>query len=342
MHRKILDDSKSVESTFSHTPSKKPIHLFTFFRSAIFKNSLKLGLTIFFVVLVNRSLKKSDFKLILGQINLCLISVSLLFSGLSFYFQMERWREILKSQSLPSGIKIAAKSMFVGFFLAFLTPGGIGELFKGVGIFENRKTASVLAVMIDRFFVIFLTVVFGVVFAAIQFISYKQTVAGYFLIMLLLSIVLCCFAGFFLNQIVGKIPDYNFLKPIVNIIRMFTFNLHSLPLLRVIIFTALSHICLIIQTAVLFEMFGSTGFLKNCVIAGLSYAFMLFVPFLIANIGIREFSFSLFLKKLEMVSAIKPEAAVIAFGVSSLILISNVILPAFFGYLWMLKRPPQR
>jgi flagellar biogenesis protein FliO len=57
------------------------------------------------------------------------------------------------------------------------------------------------------------------------------------------------------------------------------------------------------------------------------------MPFFVANIGVRELSFSVFLKKLEAA----PQPAAIAFGVSGLILLINIILPAILGLIWMLK-----
>lgn len=311
--------------------------LFSLFKSTFFKSLLKLGLTAFFVILVNRNLKQNDFKLIIGQIDPFLVFLALIFSGLSFYFQLVRWQQILKSQSLPCHIRIAAKSMLVGFFLAFLTPGRVGEFFRGIGIFAHQRTVSILAVIIERFYGVFLTVVFGIISVVIQFFSFKTGTALYFEILLIVSFLLFCLAGPVLRVISGKIPDIKVLRPFFDITKLFSSRLHTLPSMQLIFLSALSQICLILQTAVLLGMFGSGNILKNCIIAGQSYALMLFMPFFVANIGVRELSFTLFLKKLETVSSSAPQAAAIAFGVSGLVLLINVILPAVFGLIWMLK-----
>lgn len=337
MHRKISKDCQGIRSENTPVLPAKPKPLFTFFKSTLFKSLLKLGLTAFFVILVNRNLRQNDFRLIMGQIDPLLVLVAFMLSGLSFYFQLVRWQQILKSQSLPCHIRIAAKSLLVGFFLAFLTPGRVGEFFRGIGIFAHQRTVSILAVIIERFYGVFLTVAFGIISVVIQFLSFKKGAALYFEILLIISFLLFCLAGPVLRMISGKIPDIKALRPLFDMTKLFASRLHTLPSMHLIFFSALSQLCLILQTAVLLGMFGSDNFLKNCIIAGQAYALMLFMPFFVANIGVRELSFSLFLKKLETVSSAAPQAAAIAFGVSGMILFINVILPAVFGLIWMLK-----
>ena len=337
MHSKISNDCQGIRSENTPVLPAKPKSLFTFFKSTLFKSLLKLGLTTFFVILVNRNLKQNDFRLIIGQIDLLSVLVALIFSGLSFCFQPIRWQQILKSQSMPCHIRIAAKSMLVGFFLAFLTPGRIGEFFRGIGIFAHQRTVSILAVIIERFYGVFLTVVFGIISVIIQFFIFKRSSALYFEILLVISFLLFCLAGPVLRMICGKIPDIKALRPLFDIAKLFESRLHTLPSIHLVFFSALSQLFLILQTAVLLGMFGSGNFIKNCIIAGQSYALMLFMPFFVANIGVRELSFSLFLKRLETASSSAPQAAVIAFGVSGMILLINVILPAVFGLIWMLK-----
>jgi hypothetical protein len=72
-------------------------------------------------------------------------------------------------------------------------------------------------------------------------------------------------------------------------------------------------------------MFGSRDFQANILAAGQSYAFMLFFPFFIANMGIREYAFGMFLG-----GALVPAA----FGASMGILAINIVLPALLGLGW--------
>lgn len=343
MQKQILDDSEE-------TQSKRPLcfpgnfkHHFRFLKKPFFKNSLKFAITIFFFWLVNRSLNQSDLRLILARIDFLPIFAALFFCVAGFYILILRWQFILKSQDLPSGIKVAAKTMFIGFFLAFLTPGRVGELFRGVGISGGRKTVSVLAVATERYFAVFLTIIFGGLSVIAQFIFYKVSISLFFMVSLILSFILFCYAGKILKLLSIKFQKFSFLRSILNSLQEFLSGLDSLPLMPIVACSTIAHLCLIFQTAILLDMFGSAEFLKNCIIAGEVYAFMLFLPFFVANIGLREFSFSIFLGKLETITEIKPEVGAVAFGVSTLILFMNIILPAILGFFLMfIERREQR
>ena len=93
------------------------------------------------------------------------------------------------------------------------------------------------------------------------------------------------------------------------------------------------HICLLAQTSLLLWTFGSNAFFFNMLAGGQAYVFMLFFPVFIANMGIREYSFGMFLGSAQST----PPAAglpAIAFGASMGILIINIILPAIIGLAW--------
>jgi len=80
-------------------------------------------------------------------------------------------------------------------------------------------------------------------------------------------------------------------------------------------------------------MFGSTKFVINLIIASESYLFMLFFPFFIANIGLREYSFMFFLNEF---STFFPHLLIpaTAFAISTVILLINIVFPAFIGLIW--------
>jgi hypothetical protein len=77
-------------------------------------------------------------------------------------------------------------------------------------------------------------------------------------------------------------------------------------------------------------MLGAKGWFTNCIVAGQAYMQMLFLPFFVANVGVREYSFGLYLRQLSGGNNVD----VIAFGVSGFILFVNIILPALVGLLW--------
>jgi len=83
-------------------------------------------------------------------------------------------------------------------------------------------------------------------------------------------------------------------------------------------------------------MFGAGSFPTTLIAAGQAYTFMLLLPFFIANIGLREYSFSLFITNITNAAA--PMAPYIgrgSFGSATLILLINIILPAALGLVWL-------
>jgi hypothetical protein len=98
-------------------------------------------------------------------------------------------------------------------------------------------------------------------------------------------------------------------------------------------YSVLAHGFLLAQTAVLLGMFGGGAVFAGALAGGQAYGFMLFFPFFIANMGIREYSFGMFLGHgPTALSAAGLSAA--AFGASMGILLVNIILPAIVGLGW--------
>lgn len=340
MQKTKLEDTDPVlsENSLGFNNKKK-----TFFSNSLIKNSFKFFITILFFILVNRSIKKNDFQIIISRIDLSLLLFSFLFGIFGFYFQILRWRDVLKSQNLPCSLNVSTRTMFTGFLLGFLTPGRIGELFRFVGCCPERKTVSVFAVALERFFAVLMTVVFGLISVSAQLLFYKISVSAYFFIALVLSFIFFAFAGkiiIYLNR--TMLCKISLFKSFFNSVNMMISGLSELPVKRIIGFSFLAQICLVIQTVLLLEMFGIGDYLKNFTIAAQAYAFMLFLPFFVANIGLREFSFTLFISQMAGVVLEKSEVSVIAFGVSNLILFMNIIIPAVIGLIWMFLWPEAR
>ena len=68
--------------------------------------------------------------------------------------------------------------------------------------------------------------------------------------------------------------------------------------------------------------------------AGQSYAYMLFLPFFVANAGLREHAFRLFLERLDPILNLHFQAYAIALGTAALVLIINIVIPAIGGLVW--------
>lgn len=304
--------------------------LFAFFQKLI-KNKkvnvlFRIAVTVFFFFLVNKSISQADLKQLLHTINPLVIMAVLLSGIMGFYLQVIRWKYILQSRQLPCNGCIPLKTMLWGNLLGFLTPGRVGELFRGIGIDPARKSDSVVAVFIDRLLAILLVVSTGVLFMFIQTTVLKISPPLIEIISLEILLSLAV-----ISIVIIKVSYFRSKKIVSKGLSLFSTIVHLLNM-KIVIVSILAHFFLILQTVLLFQMFGSPGWVTNSIIAGQSYLQMVFLPFSIANVGIREYSFGVFLKQ----TVAKEESELIAFGVSSLILFINIILPAFIGLIWII------
>ena len=88
------------------------------------------------------------------------------------------------------------------------------------------------------------------------------------------------------------------------------------------------------RSALALAMFGNAS-LTNAVIAvGQAYALMLFLPFSIANMGVREYAFGLYLVS-PAFGGSSPEG-IACLGASLTIMVFNMALPALAGVIWEL------
>ncbi len=304
--------------------------LFSFFQKLI-KNKkvnilFRIAITVFFFFLINKSISQADLKQLLHTIN-PLIVIAVLLSGIvGFYLQVIRWKYILQSRHLPCNGCIPLKTMLWGNLLGFLTPGRVGELFRGIGIDPARKSDSVVAVFIDRLLAILIVVLTGILFMIIQtvFLKISPPLIEIISLELLVSLII-------ISLVIINVGYFRTKKIVSKAISLLSAIVHLLNV-KIVTISILAHLFLILQTVLLFQMFGSPGWVFNSIIAGQSYLQMIFLPFSIANVGIREYSFGLFLKQ----TIANEESEVIAFGVSSLILFINIILPAFIGLIWII------
>ena len=96
-------------------------------------------------------------------------------------------------------------------------------------------------------------------------------------------------------------------------------------------YSVAAHGALLLQTAALLAMFGSRSLIVNAAVAAEVYAFMLVLPFFIANIGLREFTFGMMFASANIAFCSGLGRSSVALGVSTVILAINVVLPAVAG-----------
>jgi len=297
-----------------------------FFRNKTISIIVRILLTLIFFAIVNKSISAGDVAKLAKGINPGYLAIAFLLSMLGLYFQVARWKIVLKSVNLPHENLIPLKTMLWGNFLGFMTPGRIGELFRGTGTNPQRKGDSVLSVMIDRSIAIMMVLVSGCAGMVIQGVVYGKKLC------ILQSVALTVSGLLVLAVLFFRKSRNRSVKRVFDKLPILLQGLKNATDKRVILISVAAHACLIFQTAVLLLMFGLHDFVKNTVIAALSFTQMIFLPFSIANVGIREYSFGVY------ISMFSPEndAIGIAFGVSGIILFFNIIVPALCGLLWFM------
>jgi len=300
--------------------------LTAFFRNKTTSVIVRILLTAVFFAIVNKSISAGDITTLAGGINPVYLGIAFLLSVLGLYFQVARWKIVLKSVNLPYEKLIPLKTMLWGNFLGFMTPGRVGELFRNTGTNPLRKGDSVLSVMIDRLIAIMMVLVCGCACMIVQGLIYGKKLYIVQSIALVVSGV-----AVLMIQFLRKSRNHA-IKRVLDKLPMVLQGLKNATDVKVILISFAAHACLLCQTALLLLMFGLHDFVKNMVIAALAFTQMIFLPFAIANVGIREYSFGVYIR---MFSPEK-DAAGIAFGVSGIILFFNIILPALGGLVWFM------
>lgn len=311
------------------------LHKWSFFlyskSSQVIKNknvnaAIRIIITILFFYIVNKSISYHDIINLSHSIKIPSLLAIFLAAFSSFYFQVVRWKLVLKSRDLPSSGTIPLKTMLWGNLLGFLTPGRIGELFRGTSIDPDRKIDSVFAGFIDRLFAIIMILLTGVLCMIIQIAIYKIYPPLIELIPLSILIIIMG-TGIMLSK-QKRFRSIELFQKGFTVLKYFRNLLNS----KVILISMAAHFFFIMQTVLLLMMFGAPGWIANSIISGQAYMQMIFLPLFVANVGIREYSFVLYLKQF----SINQDSEAVAFAVSSVILFINIILPALVGLIWII------
>lgn len=284
---------------------------------------VKIAVTVLVIYLVDKGLLKNQTVTLLNHLSIVPIALAVLLGCGGFYFQVLRWRLILRCGGIDVDNATALRTLLWGSLLAFITPGRTGELFRGVGLPALKKSQTVYAVLVDKLFAGGVVVAAGALCCAV-FLAGKQSPCwGHWVIMIGTALAGAC-AGVVFGLRNRPLPRT---------------ALSQFPAVRgrrlgsVVACSIAAHALLLVQTAVLFDMLGIRGFTENILAGGQAYAFMLFFPFFIANMGIREYAFGMFLG-----CALPPAKglalAPTAFGASMGILAINMVLPALLGLGW--------
>jgi Lysylphosphatidylglycerol synthase TM region len=212
-----------------------------------------------------------------------------------------------------------------------VTPGRLGELFRAIHLDPQRKLATAAATVEERFCAVVVTVAAGMGGMLLQRVVLDRPVfvplvaaSVLFTLALVLFVLLIKF---------GRTPATEDLSPLGRV-RSFLKNPDrggKIPYFRLAYYSVAAHMLLLLQTALLFSMFGERDLLVDFTAAAQAFAFMLLLPFFIANIGLREYAFSFFLARADRTAGGGLSCSAVALGVATIILFINIILPAAIG-----------
>lgn len=300
---------------------------------------LKIVLTLLFFIYVNRSITTEKIRIAISCLSPQYIIAAFFFSMVGLYYQVKRWEIILKFQHFSVEGNVAWKTLLWGNLLAFITPGRFGELFRGIQISKTRRGDSLFAVIIDKLFIITTVLFAGLLTMVIMKIFLGIPLTRDMKIFILAAFVLCLIGLILLST--GKVFNETH-----TVSRFFNHILKNLPRIfqpagkRAVLFSLIAHSALIAQTVILLRMFGCGAIGLNIMAICMAYGLMPFIPIAhiaIGNMGVREGSFTLFLTHLGATcSNSNLTIGGAALGTSILILIMNLVLPAFIGLVWYL------
>jgi hypothetical protein len=320
----VLQIIRNIQKTFNHKRYTWP---------------LKVLVTSLFVYLVNKNLGYNRINLI--EIRLEAFPCVLVFvaGAANFLFQVLRWKLVCDIYRTPIRGALAVKTMLYGNLLAFVTPGKAGELFRGVSIPGANKADAVIGVGFEKLCAGAMSIVMGVLAACFHSAWYGASGAH---TVLFTGAAVLVAAALAIGTLKGK--AYKFLVRSRKgdgalLAKKLVPKNDTVKLWGIAAYSFAAHCAVVFQTACLFVMFGSTNLIGGMICAFEAYALMIFFPFFIANMGIREYSFSLFLGKTGLPQTNAQGVGGIAILTSVSVLAINMVLPALAGLLWWLIAP---
>ncbi|MBN1129223.1 MAG: flippase-like domain-containing protein [Chitinispirillaceae bacterium] len=298
---------------------------------------LRITITVLFVVMVNKGITREQMGLLGAHLSPLLLAGAVALGLLSLFFQLLRWHAILGIQKFNVSL-YRAFAMFVwGNLLAFITPGRVGEFGRAIRLDAGRKADAVLSVAIDKIAAVAATVLFGCIGMGLQVFFLKSRPPDRLtLCMAALVIGVSITAGVILLFSKNRVFNRGRIGSIAAHLRNLTGAAPRYFSGSIIGASLCAQAALLVQTSLILFMFGSASLFENMVIAAQVYAFMLFLPFFIANIGLREYAFGMMIdnRGVGFSGALDPSPVIL--GVSLLILLINIILPAVTGLIVML------
>ncbi|MFW6221967.1 MAG: lysylphosphatidylglycerol synthase transmembrane domain-containing protein, partial [Fibrobacterota bacterium] len=295
-----------------------------------FINVAKIILTLAFVYLANRKLNLGQLSRLWTDFKLFPFAVASVLGAAAIILHIARWKLLLVYEGFEVSSRVAAKTFLFGLLLAFITPGRLGELFRGLEISKKDRASTFLPVVVDKLFTIAAVFLFAFGCVLMQAVFFKRLPHAQFGVLLAIAAVISLIVLILVAR--GTLFS-KFLKRYGPQIKDLSPRLFSSTGKKVGACTLGAHVALIAQTVVIFRMFGDVGYIEGILAAGQAYAFLTLMPFFMANMGIREYSFQLFIQQFYFAGEMTNITG-LALNTSILILMLNLIIPASIGLIW--------
>ena len=296
---------------------------------------IKISVTLLFIAIINRTITAEELEAIPTYFSFAYFVPLLLLTFVGLWFHVMRWQIILRYMELNSSLPLAWKSILWGTLLAFVTPGRVGELFRGVGTVDGDKKDAMFAVVLDKIFILSTVFIFGIIATIINFflfnIQLPTTMFNISIAIVILSVLIfiLLYRGHLISE-KSKLSIY-FNKVVTGAHRVF-----APSGIKAVLYSFLAHAILIIQTVLLLRMFGCGGGLKTLLAVVQAYAIMPFFAISIAELGIREGAVSYFINRASESCSGELTLTSATLAMSILIVVVNLMIPATVGLILMI------
>ncbi|MGM0442985.1 MAG: lysylphosphatidylglycerol synthase domain-containing protein [Fibrobacterota bacterium] len=287
---------------------------------------IKAVITLLIIVVLNRSVLTGMNELTENLAALPLTRWSLISAGiLSAIMQgvkIIRWQETLSYFGVRADFTASARSYFLGALFALITPGRIGEIFRGTSLTKSSGVTVGSAVIFEKAITISITFV-----AALLFFQFLP--GGYDAFFRGSELKILSFYVLFMHIAAVTVLLLIFFFPLVLAPRIRRFRRKGWLYSRILLSTVVIHLILLGQTGYLLHEAGLFSFTEGFRIASQTYSAIQFTPVTVANMGVREYFLGFF------GTCFAPQGGG-AFStgiltVSLIILFCNIILPALPG-----------
>lgn len=308
----------------------------TFFSHPVVSLILKLGVSlsllaglIYYIDLRSVIISLSNAKLSYVIVGFLLVAAN---TGIHFL----RWRYLLRliSKDIPNSAVFI--SLLVGLAAGFFTPGQVGEFAGRIASQPDLRKSHVVGVsLIDKLYLLALTLITGISAFAIFFATYMPTYWNpWYGILAVISVIFV--VTIFLNpqsakMILTFVPKKIREHRLYNIIDVIEHRFHNSQGRTLFFLTAALYTVVFVQYYIFAIAFEHVSFLDSLMCSSSVYFVKaVIVPISIGDLGVRESAAIFFFSKVGV-------SAASAFNASLCMFLANIVLPSAAGSLLVLK-----